>query len=67
LCKTPAALTTNGDAQLLNETVQLRISAANIRLVDVIAGLHGCFCAFEPDFDGLPCSILDFLEASSMA
>jgi hypothetical protein len=29
--KTTAALTTNGDAQLLNETVQLSISAANIR------------------------------------
>ena len=43
--KTTAALTTNGDAQLLNETVQLSISAANIRYVDVIAGLHGCLCA----------------------
>ncbi len=62
--KTTAALTTNGDAQLLNETVQLSISAANIRYVDVIAGLHGCLCTFEPDIYGLPCSILDFLEAN---
>jgi len=57
-------LTTNCYAQRLNETVQLRISAANIRHVDVIAGLNGCLRAFESYFDGLPCSVLNFLEAN---